>query len=553
MLKGGQIMRILRVTVGSSILLAALVVLQPPIFAKTDIRNMQKVAVFDFLNTTGGELSGGEVRSLVDLVRGASRGVLEVDGYMLFTRDNLITLLPPGKTMGDCVGECAVETGQRIGADYVVTGEVTLFGDELRVSMSLYDTKTGNLLNQVRVGAREVLDLEGPLEVVTRGMYSNLSGGVVSPGYPEGEVGSGRPVWELNSIGGIVTKFDSNPPGALVEVDGVPICSTPSQRALAPGFYRVSMKLGRYLPREELIEVREGLDSILWELKPNFGWLTAHTRPDSAAVSINGSSYGFTPLNRIELSPGAYEITIEDPRFYPKMYRITLDRGEQEELDVALEPRLGALRIEAVNSRGDAVNGEVLFNGVKVGRAWESISSAVGCLAVEVWAGDYIWRGEVEVSERETAIVPVEMVQLRLSQEQRDAIESKTLRRDQLRRNAHTHYLANKAKGTRALVIGVGASGLGYLCFLGANALLDDSDDGEDREPLDALVGAVLWYGGIFLGAGGVANLLYGGYQLATLQSEDDIYTDSLRREGLDVVLGATLDRGLVLGVCYRF
>ncbi len=91
-------------------------------------------------------------RLLSDVVRAAGRDVLPADGYVVMTRENVQELLPPGTSLPDCVGECAVEVGRRIQADYVVSGEVLQIGTQLRGTLSLYDCRTANLLGQA--GAR---------------------------------------------------------------------------------------------------------------------------------------------------------------------------------------------------------------------------------------------------------------------------------------------------------------------------------------------------------------------------------------------------------------
>ena len=64
------------------------------------------------------------------------------------TKENIYELLPPDKKkdLSACIGECAVETGRNIGADFVVAGEIVRFAGEIRVSFSLHDTHEGNLL-----------------------------------------------------------------------------------------------------------------------------------------------------------------------------------------------------------------------------------------------------------------------------------------------------------------------------------------------------------------------------------------------------------------------
>ena len=127
------------IAVTSSLALAADPVLQPKRLAILDLR-------------TASSLQDEIGRLLSDVVRAAGRDVLPADGYVVMTRENVQELLPPGTSLPDCVGECAVEVGRRIQADYVVSGEVLQFPGQLRGTLSLYDCRTANLLGQA--GAR---------------------------------------------------------------------------------------------------------------------------------------------------------------------------------------------------------------------------------------------------------------------------------------------------------------------------------------------------------------------------------------------------------------
>ena len=42
------------------------------------------------------------------------------------TRDSILELLPPDTQLSECLGACAVDTGRRLGAHYVLTGQVNI-------------------------------------------------------------------------------------------------------------------------------------------------------------------------------------------------------------------------------------------------------------------------------------------------------------------------------------------------------------------------------------------------------------------------------------------
>ena len=65
----------------------------------------------------------------------------------VMTRENLLSLLAAqGKTLQECEGECEVETGRKLGADFVVSGELLRIGATYKLSLRLHDTAGGTLL-----------------------------------------------------------------------------------------------------------------------------------------------------------------------------------------------------------------------------------------------------------------------------------------------------------------------------------------------------------------------------------------------------------------------
>jgi hypothetical protein len=63
------------------------------------------------------------------------------------TRDNIMSLLPPDKNAAECFeGQCLVDIGRNIGADYAAQGTVSRFGQMLTLSVECYETRGGGLI-----------------------------------------------------------------------------------------------------------------------------------------------------------------------------------------------------------------------------------------------------------------------------------------------------------------------------------------------------------------------------------------------------------------------
>ena len=84
---------------------------------------------------------------LTDKLRDRAKAVLPAYmGYVIMTRENINAMLPPGKSIEECEGSCLVETGKNIAADYVAQARVGKFGEQLTLTVELYETAANNLV-----------------------------------------------------------------------------------------------------------------------------------------------------------------------------------------------------------------------------------------------------------------------------------------------------------------------------------------------------------------------------------------------------------------------
>ena len=126
------------------------------------VRLAGKLAVLDFQNYAR-DLRAEDVRYFADVVRGAS--LKRAPGLDVITRENLLVLLQAsGKDAAGCEGECEVETGRRIGADRVISGEVLKIGSQYKISLKLHETAGGRLLSTGVASGRTVDELDGGLQ-----------------------------------------------------------------------------------------------------------------------------------------------------------------------------------------------------------------------------------------------------------------------------------------------------------------------------------------------------------------------------------------------------
>ncbi len=106
------------------------------------------------------DISITEVRHLTDELRKQAVSALPSEGYSVLTRDNMFALMPPDEAEAECLAEsCAVEIGRAIGAEYISQGSLGKFGNELSVSIELYETMSGKLLGSIVMESSDVKGL----------------------------------------------------------------------------------------------------------------------------------------------------------------------------------------------------------------------------------------------------------------------------------------------------------------------------------------------------------------------------------------------------------
>ena len=117
-----------------------------------------KLAVLELRNFTK-DLTKENAQYFTDVVRSAAlkaQPQLEV-----MTRENLVVLLKStGKSLDECEGECEVDTGRRIGADEIVSGEIQKLGSLYKLSLRLHDTHEGRLLASTQASGHTIEELD---------------------------------------------------------------------------------------------------------------------------------------------------------------------------------------------------------------------------------------------------------------------------------------------------------------------------------------------------------------------------------------------------------
>ena len=196
------------------------------------LAEMKRVAVLEF---RGVDVDTAILLKLSDQSRTAAVEVLGKDEYLIMIRENMLEILSDmGKDASCMEGQCEVEVGRNVGADLIVTGDILKMGSMYVLTLKLYDTTTGALLNSLDVEDADLFQLKNKTHDQSRVLFQkglDLSGGSttsapvnIESGFTRGSVQNDD--WMMEGGNTAIVMFESTPTGAAVLVDGQMLCTT---------------------------------------------------------------------------------------------------------------------------------------------------------------------------------------------------------------------------------------------------------------------------------------------------------------------------------------
>jgi len=342
----------------------------------------QLLAVLDKSTPKDAGLSQGQLNSLAQVARGEARRRLP-ESLQVMSEENTVTILRDmGVNLAQCQGDCEVETGRKLGADWVMSLHVVRFGSSWTLQLNLFETATGALKGSEKAQVSREDDLV-PIATEKAGLLA-VQVGSRGDGMALGRRGSTPEAWDPGALVGVMVNFASDPPGAAISLDGSYLGDTPLSREVPPGPHRLEWSLPRYERVAETIQIDERT-TLNRVLTPLFGWLSVESTPAGQPVQLDGSPAGTTPVHELILGHGVHDIWVGDSsQVYAQGERFLLERGERKSLDYTLPLREGALVVRCTDPEGNAVDRTVSVDGVVRGSSPLQLKLPVGEHVVEV-------------------------------------------------------------------------------------------------------------------------------------------------------------------------
>jgi hypothetical protein len=371
----------------------------------------KRIAVLEFDNKA--KVDSNDVAYLAEVFRQKALG-LKASGYVVMTKENMMDLLPPGKSIEQCVGQCEVETGRLLGASYVVTGALFSVGSELQLIVKVYDTAKGEMLNSQEFSGRDIGKIR---ESINRSdapdMYKALRNKTGLRLTSDSALGKDGPdTWALpTDTDGAVVEFRSSPEGAMVEVDGIPLCNTPCSKELALGNHDLSIKLLRYLPGVREITVKKNNPPIEMTLSPNFGTVTVNSTKLGLDVFADEKPVGKTSADGLEitLDTGRHKVVVRGEGYYEKGLDFSLSPAEKKVITLEPVQKIGGIKVTAKDRAGNDIKAQVKIDGQIIGETPLTAQTGAGERVLILTSGDLVFEQRVVIKEKEITKVVGEM------------------------------------------------------------------------------------------------------------------------------------------------
>ncbi len=284
---------------------------------------------------------------LTDALRGATAAG-SGRAFQVMPRDLMARLVPPEKRR---CGEnlCMAEVGRMLSAQVVVGGTLRKLDGAWALTVEGYETTGRSLGAKVLRGATwtallETMEAEGP-GLVRGWLRTSL-----------------EPV-SLSRTRHWV-RFESEPPGATVMVDGNLACNaTPCAEELPAGRHEVTASLKAHETARETIEVGERSAPVRFVLPPLFGTLDVETEPPGLALFVDGEPAGHAPLIRRVVSEGVHDVTVVDACYGNASESFEAVRGETSAVRLQPVPRLTELEVTVVDAKSRPVDAAMAIDG----------------------------------------------------------------------------------------------------------------------------------------------------------------------------------------------
>ena len=340
------------------------------------------VAVLETVSDDKDLLTLSERRYLTNMLREQAVRELPAElNFTIMTRENIMMMLPPGKSIEDCEGSCLAETGKNIAADYVAQARLGKVGSSISISAELYETASSKLVASFNGLGADVNALMDVIKAKSPDFFRKAR---------NSETGIVRTSFDGLSNQSFAVNVTTNPSGAALSIDGRPVpqcASTPCKVLVEAGSHRFVAVLQHHEDAEQQITVSQNGQQISLDLVPRYGTLEL-----DLAFSDGGS---YDELNikvddnpepssdKVLIDPGTHNVSIEHRCYAPISFKIGISKDKKETFKEKLKSLKGGISLKAHSASGEEQNLFVYVNDEKVGKT-PFLGTVPVCAKIEI-------------------------------------------------------------------------------------------------------------------------------------------------------------------------
>ena len=326
-----------------------------------------------------------------------------------------LALIRAESAMVNYADKTSCKLGEQLAPNSLLKADLVKSGRATRLMLTMYSADTGCLSGSASVYWNEDRPDVAVAEAVGK-LVDSLRTGVEMPGtaiktaVKETYIGEKEDDWSMKVDTGVLVTYDSEPRGAVVLLDGKLLCQrTPCTRTVPAGLHKVEMQKEQFVAKLESLRLNSSNKSVSWKLVPDFGWISVRSEPSGLAVAVNGKPAGKTPLNRRQVAAGPHQVLVNDPLYFDRGKQVQVERGEHQEVELTLKPRVGGLVVQAKDLAGNDLAADVYLNGERVGETPFSQQVIVGQHQVLVQAEGKRWTKTVKMREKQVESLVAEL------------------------------------------------------------------------------------------------------------------------------------------------
>jgi hypothetical protein len=330
------------------------------LISSTAFAAQKRLAVLQFEVQKGLEL---DRETFTDFLQ--DQTVKAAPDLFVMTQANIEMLVQAaGKTLDQCEGQCAVETGKLIQADLIISGRISRVGKTFAISMQLYDTASGELISGESGKAKDEDELLEVAASKAASLLEKLGGNALGKAAQAQAPVAAAPAQRASGApktpspaGDSRLKIVTIPPGSDVFVDGELKGKAPLTLTVEPSSYHVRIEQNGYLPAVRNPDVTAGhVTLVTVELTPGKApeaeapvRAAASTRPTRLRIHANVEADCTAGDLRIHVLPalfalmevpsGPVHLVCSSPGYEEKATQMTVKPGKVHLVRLVLEAK----------------------------------------------------------------------------------------------------------------------------------------------------------------------------------------------------------------------